>query len=497
MSFFSRLFSKPKAPTQTRQTQPIRHAGYDAAKTTDSNRDYWAEAEDLSAVAELTPETRRKLRLRARYEVKNNSYAAGLVRTLVSDTVGTGPRLQMLTDDDVLNEAIENEWRIWSMATNFAQNIRVMVGVQIIAGECFAVFRDSKQLQRLGMPVTLDIRLIEPDQVTDPNMDFFFRTNGDDGIVCDEDGDVVAYKILKAPPNDNRFFQQSWEADTVKAENVLHYLQTERPGQLRGSTPLAPSLPIFAQLRRFTSATLTAAEVAAMLAGVMTLPGNPLDTSTTPPSYDSMDTVALVKGMLLTLPEGAAATQFKPEQPTTNYEMFVNAKLRECGRCLDVPFCKMAGDYSASNYSSGRLDDQIYWTRRGIDRQMVETLLLNRTFYKFVDFLRFVLPAVAIYKDRPWDLKHTWHYDGRQAIDPFKDAKADEINLTTGVDGFGGIIGRNGEDWQQQLRHRKRVLDEHTKLGLPIPAWLSGSPVAPTSPADQQLLDQPAKAVAA
>jgi len=47
---------------------------------------------------------RRVLRNRARppnYEVANNSYAKGMggVLTLANDTIGTGPRLQMLTED--------------------------------------------------------------------------------------------------------------------------------------------------------------------------------------------------------------------------------------------------------------------------------------------------------------------------------------------------------------------------------------------------------------
>jgi len=57
----------------------------------------------MSADAAATVEVRRTLRNRARYEVANNSYARGIVLTLANDTVGTGPRLQMLTNDAGLN----------------------------------------------------------------------------------------------------------------------------------------------------------------------------------------------------------------------------------------------------------------------------------------------------------------------------------------------------------------------------------------------------------
>ena len=72
-------------------------AKFDSAKTTPENRKHWANADGLSPNAAINPEVRRVLRNRARYEVANNSYAKGIVLTLANDTIGTGPRLQMLT----------------------------------------------------------------------------------------------------------------------------------------------------------------------------------------------------------------------------------------------------------------------------------------------------------------------------------------------------------------------------------------------------------------
>ena len=65
-------------------------ARYDAAQTTEANRKHWANADGLSADAAASPEIRRILRNRTRYEAANNSYAAGIVATLANDVVGTG-----------------------------------------------------------------------------------------------------------------------------------------------------------------------------------------------------------------------------------------------------------------------------------------------------------------------------------------------------------------------------------------------------------------------
>ena len=408
---------------------------FDNAQTTDENRKHWANADSLAAVSQLTPAIRWRLGDRAQYECQNNSYAAGLIRTLVNDTVGRGPRLQMETADDRLNQAVEDYWRLWSAAADWPLTSRVLTGVRYVRGECFGVFRESKRLARMGCPVTLDLRLIEPRQVTDswgPNWNTAATEYGDDGIECDEDGEVVAYRILKRDPGDNRSYSAPLNPVRVDAANVLHWFVPDRPGQLRGYSPLTPALGIFAQLRRFTTATLSAAEVASMLSGVMTQDGTlfgPGGAEVT--AEESYATIDMVRGMLLTLPPGTKVEQFKPEQPTTNYEMFVNAKLRECGRCLNVPFGKIAGDHSRYNYSSGRLDDAPYWADRDIERQALEAKVFNPFFHLWARFAADALPALLAFTGKPWELKHSWHYDPRPTSDPVKDATGDLARVAT------------------------------------------------------------------
>ena len=73
----------------------LMRARFDAAQTTRDNARHWGAAEFLSADAEADSDVRKTLRTRARYEVQNNSYARGIVKTLADDAVGTGPRLQI------------------------------------------------------------------------------------------------------------------------------------------------------------------------------------------------------------------------------------------------------------------------------------------------------------------------------------------------------------------------------------------------------------------
>lgn len=102
-------FFKPKVRSPARMIR----GRFDAAQTTHDNARHWAAADYRSADADANEDARKILRVRARYEINNNSYARGIVETLANDCVGTGPRLQMLSSDEELNRQIERDFAIW------------------------------------------------------------------------------------------------------------------------------------------------------------------------------------------------------------------------------------------------------------------------------------------------------------------------------------------------------------------------------------------------
>ncbi len=473
-------------------------ASSDAARTTQENSKHWTRADSRGPISETSTGDRRTIRNRSRLEARNNPYYAGAIRTIVSDTVGTGPRLQMLTDDQKLNNAIMDLWRVWAIASDWALDCRVLVGVAEVVGECFGVFRDSKRLARLGLPITLSWKLLEPDQVAHPAGRLLtFGQYGDDGIETDEDGEVLLYKVLKAHPGDPFFARFMTLADDVRPENMIHWFEPNRPGQLRGNTPWESALPIFNQLRRFTSATLTAAEVASLLAGVMTNKNLPVDSDTYLGQLADQamwyDTVELIRGMLVTLPPGAEVQQFKPEQPTTNYEMFVQAKLKEIGRCRSMPYGKIAGDYSNHNYSSSKAEDAPYWADRDIQRQGLEAKAFDPFLYKWFEFAKFVIPALLKYDGEWWKLTHKWQYPARPTSDPTADATADELNLTNAADTLTAIAERDGVTLGELLDTRANEIAEFTRRGIPLPPWLAGASAPTRNEKGRPTAQQPAQ----
>jgi capsid protein len=90
------MFERLKRSMAGRRLVRIIRARFDSAQTTADNRRHWANADGLSADAAASPDVRRILRIRARHEVANNSYARGIVLPLINRVVGTDPSPQNL-----------------------------------------------------------------------------------------------------------------------------------------------------------------------------------------------------------------------------------------------------------------------------------------------------------------------------------------------------------------------------------------------------------------
>ena len=174
------------------QTLRLMKARYDAAATTNENRRHWQHADDLSANAANSPDVRKLLRNRCRYEIANNSYARGLVLTSANDVVGTGPRLQMLTDSTDANRRLEQEFSNWARTIRLAEKLRTLRMARVADGEAFAILTNNSALPG---EVKLDLKLVEADQVTSPNLKTI-RDNEVDGIKLDEFGNPLEYHVV-------------------------------------------------------------------------------------------------------------------------------------------------------------------------------------------------------------------------------------------------------------------------------------------------------------
>ncbi len=457
-----------RRPAAPRQLQV--RARYDAAITNDANRKHWANADGLSADAAATPEVRRTLRNRARYESANNSYAAGIVATLANDVVGTGPRLQVLTDDPDANNAIEQAFNAWARSINLADRLRTMRMARAHSGECFAKLASNPVVPG---PVKLDVGLIEADRVASLNYGVLGPYEVD-GIVYDASGNPVAYRVLRDHPGDRSVTLAS---DVYEASRIVHYFMPARPEQHRGIPDLVPALPLFAQLRRYTIAVLSAAETAANFAGTVETDA-PANGEADP--VEPMDTIELEANSLLTLPAGWKMSQVKPEQPTTSYGEFKREILNEIARCLNMPFNVAAGNSSGYNYASGRLDHQTYFKAIRIDQAHMARTVLDRVLAEWFDEAKLieslVPPRVRVLESLP----HQWFWDGTEHVDPAKEASAQATRLANHTTTLASEFARQGKDWEAELRQRARELALMEELGITVAPSVPAGDTAPT-----------------
>lgn len=466
-----------------RQQSAVR-AKFDAAQTTNENSRHWSNADYLGPNSELNPQVRRDLRSRARYECANNTYAAGMIRTLANDTIGTGPGLQVTdrtyTKDDAT--AIEDAFWEWCVSVSLPQKLREMRKAKSRDGETFAQFFTNPRARN---PVQLDVVPFEADYVATSHFNSTL-SNILDGLIIDDFGNVIAYNVLREHPGE-MMQTLSLETDTIPASEIIHLYHSDRPGTYRGCPEITPALPLYAQLRKYTLAVIRAAESAAIPSWIVE--------TQQPPSEmvygDPFDTLETERGMGLTLPAGYKMNQLKAEHPTSTYPQFKREIVAEIARCLGMPYNVAAGDSSSYNYSSGRLDHRTYYKALRVERSYIECNALDVIFAKWweeASGIPDLLPASAFKQPSPI---HEWRWDGDEHVDPTKESAAAVERVSFGLTSLPDEVARLGSDIAvvhrknaeafglPEAEYRKRLADKF--FGATIASSSQDTPETPAS----------------
>lgn len=438
-------------------------ARYDAAGTNPELERYWSQADLRSPRAANDRSIRERLRSRSRYECQeSNSYARGMLLTKQNDVIGVGPMLQVLTEDEALNKAIEEKWTQWARVNHLARAIRSMHGAKIGDGEGFA--------QRGWNDRSLDenklcVILSETDLWSDP--DYTIDTNMVDGIRLDECGNPISYRRLRQHPGDDIQFS-SLEYDTFQAEDVIHWFRQDRPDQKRGIPEFTAALPLFAELRRYRLAVLSAAEIAADFSAVLYSDAAAFNDDPDE-SSEPFSTIDLERRALLTLPAGWKMAQLKAEQPTTEFNKFSEAILCEIGRTAQMPLNLVAGTSRDYNFASGRLDYLLYWSHCDVERYDFGIAVMDRIFQWWLDealIIRGYLPSFGSRASVP----HEWIWPPRRPIDEVAAAQADQIKWEMGFLTDDQWAKREQVDLTRHYESLRRSLEQREAIGAPLPS---------------------------
>ncbi len=469
-------------------------ARFDAAQNTPENRRHWANADLLASEAAADPGTRAILRSRGRYEQHNNPYTDGMVQTLASDCIGRGAGLQMQTGTDAIDSLIEQEFALWAKKVKLAARLRLAIETRAAGGEMFLLLTHNP---KLDMPVKLDLRPLEGDQVHTPELPLMQaggrRANEyTDGIEFDAWGNPTFYHVLQQHPGDTRFLTTPTEYERVPAEDVIHFFKIRRPGQRRGIPQITSALSLSADRRGFRNSVLQAARKAAELGAILLETEAPadVDPGNGPEPFETME---LESGMMTTLPEGAKASQMQPAQPSTTYGEFDDRLINEGSRGILMPFNVAAGNSSKYNYASGRLDHQVYDRILDIDHQDVELDALDKILQRWL-MEAMLVPGYLPYATRyrvggvtASRIPHTWLWGNRGHVDPTKDSNAQQTRLVSLTTTLEDEWAKDGRDPEQMWKKLEAQTERLKKLGLTIgqAAAMANPNAATTQPTDK------------
>jgi lambda family phage portal protein len=309
-----------------------------------------------------------------------SNLATGAIKRLRTNTVGVGLHLKSTIDGSVLGltekqatdleEQIEREFAHWANSVNcdlerldnFYQLQQLALLNALLSGDSFALMTTTK---RQGSIYDLRINLIEADRVSTPDnqtVNPLFC----EGVEKNKDGEVVAYHISKFHPLS---FQDREPREWVRVEafgrktgrrNVLHIMNRERIGQVRGVPFLSPVIETIKQLGRYTEAEV----LAAVINGLFTVfiekesasdEGAFGEVIPEEMQVDREDenSIELAPGAVIDLGEGEKANMVNPGRPNPNFDPFVMAVIKQIGAALEIPYEILIMAFS-NNYSASR-----------------------------------------------------------------------------------------------------------------------------------------------
>jgi lambda family phage portal protein len=348
------------------------------------------------------------LRQRSRDAYMGIPTATAALKTLRTNVVagGLSPAPQIdadylsLTDEqaETLQTQITREFALWADSPtcdadridNF-DKLQQLAYISYLMNGDVIVLLPTKKLP--GQPYDLKVRLIEADRVCSP--DGYDRLAPCDvrghrvyqivqGVETDKDGMVVAYWICNRHPLASTAMVGQGTMEWVRVEayspitgrrNVLHIMQRERAGQVRGVPILSPVLETLKQMGRYTDAEITAA----VLSAYFTVFIQSQNASDAPPfgemlppdmQIDSEDqgSIELGPGAVVSLNPGETAQFADPKHPNTGYETFIDAMIRQIGAALEIPEEVLNKKFSSS-YSAARGALNEFWRTCQMQRE--------------------------------------------------------------------------------------------------------------------------------
>ena len=333
------------------------------------------------------------LRQRSRQLSMDAPIIAGLYRTLTTNVIGDGLRPEPTPDAEYLGMTAEGVkqfkdqvLRLWESFAenptncdcyrrdNFYELTRLAFRSQLESGDCFITM---PLIERRNSQFLRKIQVVEADCVDTPEGQERVQHEmlGNDvlgGVEISEWGHVVGYWFYTGP-HKNATYRRSWNTRTARrprwifvsaygAEtgqpNVLHLMETMRPGQRRGIPLVASTIELALTLDRYMKAEATAAQIQAFLALIITSQNPDVEAGAMREVTDQSATggddslIALGPGIIHHTRPGESVVPVIPTRPSTSFEPFINSVIQQMGPATGMPYEMMVQKFQSSYSAS-------------------------------------------------------------------------------------------------------------------------------------------------
>jgi lambda family phage portal protein len=419
-----------------------------------------------------------------------------VVKAFVRNVVGIGFTLQAKVttaggkDDETVNAAIEAEWAEWCRARNCD-----IQGRQSLAEMCRMAVRRMRvdggilfvKSYTPGGTAPLVLQMREVDEL-DTTMMVTKLDNGYyvvDGIEVDAYGKHIAYYFKQFSPDGFA----TLDPVRVTADRVIYLQEFKRPSQPREMSPMTPGLTRIRDTNEYMTAVSVQARVAACFGAIIKkmTPGMAgLGRGIAGSKTDSQTGYAgqtMTPGMMMYLQPGEDVTSLNPPAMGSSVKDMLGIQQRLVGAGQGIGYETASRDMSQVNYSSARqglLEDREEY--RELQQYLIEHLLREvYTSWLISAALIGRLPftVAELLGDKARYMAHAFIGKGWSWIDPFKEAKANEVSLNTGQDTLQRICAEQGLDWREVIAQRGRELQAMQDAGItPIGGGSNGGNAA-------------------
>lgn len=446
---------------------------FESAETNRLNSAQWEKADDVTVNHWLATQL-STVRARSIYESRNNGIVGGVVNTFADDVVGQdGPSLQVQSDSDQYDRALEQLWKEWFAAPTTRNNVsgaallKLWVRNLWKCGEFLAQIVTDDQADE---PLKMRLRPIHPRRLVTPP-----EKMGDPltvlGISFDRSDRPARYYVSDEVIS-GLYAAFGTSYTTLAPDDVIHEFVLDEEGQARGIPWLNPSLQPASDLRAYDAQVQDAARQIADQSGLLYTDHQDAQLWTNPESID------VERRVIRMAPPGWKPFIYPATQPPVQYPDYRAERQREIGRPVGMPLLMIRLDASKHNYSSARLDTQVY--RRSVGGIQIWLSGSDKscgTLNRLVDLIaaeaRFTVPAL---RKRPPTVAYRWTWPAMPHVDPSKEASAEATALSNQTMSLSESLAARGAGNTETLvaslvRDRKAFED----AGLPLPPWMTGS----------------------